>query len=238
MNYRQQILDALKAKFQGVSDSVLGRIADKLSKTVTSAEQVTTAVEGVTLQQLIDGYADSRATEAAQTAVNNYERNHNLKDGKPVEVQQPGGQQGQPAATVITPPTAGGADTVPAWAKTLTDGMTALTERLNNMEHSRTTETRKQQLANVISKLPENLRKSYERTAIDSLKDDEFTTLLGEITTEVDGIAAELNAKGAVFGKPAAGVGGGSQQNGQLSKEQEAAIAVREGKPKDGQQPF
>jgi hypothetical protein len=116
--------------------------------------------------------------------------------------------------------------------------MTALTERLNNMEHSRTTETRKQQLANVISKLPENLRKSYERTAIDSLKDDEFTTLLGEITTEVDGIAAELNAKGAVFGKPAAGVGGGSQQNGQLSKEQEAAIAVREGKPKDGQQPF
>jgi len=47
MNYRQQILDALKAKFQGVSDSVLGRIADKLSKTVTSAEQLTTAVEGV-----------------------------------------------------------------------------------------------------------------------------------------------------------------------------------------------
>ena len=70
---RQQILDALKAKFQGVSEKILGRIADKLAKTVTTAEQVATAVEGVTLQQLLDSYGDSRATEAQQTAVHNYE---------------------------------------------------------------------------------------------------------------------------------------------------------------------
>lgn len=37
---RKAILDALKAKFQGVSESVLNRIADKLCKTVTTAEQV------------------------------------------------------------------------------------------------------------------------------------------------------------------------------------------------------
>ena len=43
---RQQILDALEAKFQGVSEKILGRIADKLAKTVTTAEQVATAVEG------------------------------------------------------------------------------------------------------------------------------------------------------------------------------------------------
>lgn len=30
---RQLILNALKAKFQGVSESILGRIADKLCKT-------------------------------------------------------------------------------------------------------------------------------------------------------------------------------------------------------------
>ena len=51
MNYREQILEALKAKFQGVSADILNRIANKLSKTVTSAEQVATVVEGVTIDR-------------------------------------------------------------------------------------------------------------------------------------------------------------------------------------------
>lgn len=75
---RKAILDALKAKFQGVSESVLNRIADKLCKTVTTAEQVQTAVDGVTIQQVIEGYADSRVTEASQTAVHNYEQKYGL----------------------------------------------------------------------------------------------------------------------------------------------------------------
>lgn len=44
---RKEILEALRAKFAGISDAILGRIADKLAKTATTAEQVTTAVEGV-----------------------------------------------------------------------------------------------------------------------------------------------------------------------------------------------
>lgn len=51
---RKEILDALKAKFTGVSDAILGRIADKLAKTATTAEQVATAVEGVTFQQALE----------------------------------------------------------------------------------------------------------------------------------------------------------------------------------------
>ena len=77
---RKEILDALKAKFTGVSDAILGRIADKLAKTATTAEQVATAVEGVTFQQVLESYGDSRATEAQQTAVSNYEKKHGLKD--------------------------------------------------------------------------------------------------------------------------------------------------------------
>ena len=89
---RQQILEALKAKFSGVSEKILGRIADKLAKTVTTAEQVATAVEGVTFQQVLDSYGDSRATEAQQTAVHNYETKYGLKDGQKIE--NGGGQQG------------------------------------------------------------------------------------------------------------------------------------------------
>ena len=51
---RQLILDALKTKFTGVSEKILGRIADKLAKTVTTQEQVQTAVDGVQFQQVLE----------------------------------------------------------------------------------------------------------------------------------------------------------------------------------------
>ena len=58
-----KILDALKAKFTGVSDTILDRVAEKLAKTVTTEEEVKTAVDGVTFQQVLESYGDSRATE-------------------------------------------------------------------------------------------------------------------------------------------------------------------------------
>ena len=63
---RKELFEALKAKFPGVNANVLNRIADKLAKTVTTAEQVTTAVAGVTQEiiDIIESYGDSRATEA------------------------------------------------------------------------------------------------------------------------------------------------------------------------------
>ena len=67
---KDKILAALKAKFSGVSADILDRIAVMLAKTVTTEEQVATAVEGVTeeLINVIEGYGDSRATGAQKTA--------------------------------------------------------------------------------------------------------------------------------------------------------------------------
>ena len=231
----QLILNALKAKFQGVSDAVLSRIANKLAKTVTSQEQVATTVEGVTLQQVIDSYADHRATEAQQTAVQNYESKYGLKDGEkvtPVTVQQQGGQPtgGQP-----TQPTAGATET-PEWAKQLIEQNKALTDRIAKMEGQRTTDSRKQQLSTIIAKLPEQLRKPYERITLDSLSDEQFNTLVTEVTTEVEGIANDINSKGAVFGRPTANSGG--NQGNELTKEQQDAIAHRDGSVKGEGQPF
>ena len=231
----QLILNALKAKFQGVSDAVLSRIANKLAKTVTSQEQVATSVEGVTLQQVIDSYADHRATEAQQTAVQNYESKYGLKDGEkvtPVTVQQQGGQPtgGQP-----TQPTAGATET-PEWAKQLIEQNKALTDRIAKMEGQRTTDSRKQQLSTIIAKLPEQLRKPYERITLDSLSDEQFNTLVTEVTTEVEGIANDINSKGAVFGRPTANSSG--NQGNELTKEQQDAIAHRDGSVKGEGQPF
>ena len=227
---RKEILDALKAKFPGVSDSVLGRIADKLAKTATTAEQVKTAVEGVTIQQVIESYGDSRATEASNTArenaVKDYESRYGLKDGVKVTNNTNNGGE-QPTGGSATNPTGG--DETPAWAKTLL-------ERIGRLEASKTTETRKQQLNAIIGKLPETTRKAYERLPLDKYSDEEFTTMLGEVTTEVEGIVDETQARGGVFGKPSAT--GGTTQQTELTEAQKAAIAHRDGVPASGTQPF
>lgn len=231
---RQKIFDALKAKFPGVNANVLNRIADKLSKTVTTDEQVTTAVAGVTQEfiEIIESYGDSRATEAQQTAVHTYETKYGLKDGQKID----GGTGGQPGGTTVTTPPAGGTEQVPAWAQALIDQNKKVMERMDKMDIDRTTATRKQQLTSIIEKLPENLRKGYERIAVDNLSDEQFNTLVGEINTEVEEIVNDTRAKGAVFGKPSAQLGAGNQ-GGELTKEQQDAIAHRDSKPADGQ-PF
>lgn len=235
---KQKIFEALKAKFPGVNANVLNRIADKLSKTVTTEEQVTTAVAGVTKEfiEIIESYGDSRATEAQQTAVQTYEQKYGLKDGQKVE-NGGGSQGGQQGGGTVQQQNAGGTEQVPAWAQALIDSNKSITERLNKMDGERTTTARKQQLSTIIEKLPDNLKKAYERTPVDGLSDEQFNTLIGEITTEVEGIVNDNNVKGAVFGRPAAQNGRQTNQGNELTKEQLEAISHRDTKPADGQ-PF
>lgn len=228
---KKEILEALTTKFPGVSASILDRIATKLAKTVTTAEQVKTAVEGVTIQQVIESYGDSRATEASNTArenaVKDYETRYGLKDGVKTTQTTNGGEQ--PGNGSATNHQSGGEEQIPAWAQKLFD-------RLDAQDAARTTETRKQQLNAVISKLPETMRKAYERIPLDKYTEEEFSTMLGEVTTEVEGIANETAARGGVFGKPSANNGGTTKT--ELTEAQKAAISHREGIPASGEQPF
>lgn len=227
---KKELLEALTTKFPGVSASILGRIADKLAKTATTAEQVKTAVEGVTIQQVIESYGDSRATEASNTArenaVKDYESRYGLKDGVKTTTTTGGEQSGNGSGATTT---AGGADETPAWAKTLI-------ERIDRMETAKATETRTQQLNAIIGKLPENLRKAYERLPVDKYTEEDFSKLLGEITTEVEGIEDDAAARGGVFGRPNASTG--NQNKAELTKEQIDAISKREGAATGDGQPF
>lgn len=228
---KKEILEALTTKFPGVSASILDRIATKLAKTVTTAEQVKTAVEGVTIQQVIESYGDSRATEASDTArknaVQEYESRYGLKDGvKTTTTTTTGGEQA--TGSSATNPTTGGEE-VPAWAQKLINDFA-------EFKASKTTETRTQQLNAIIGKLPEPMRKAYERLPLDKYSADEFNTLIADITTEVEGIADDTAAQGAVFGKPSASTG--AQNKTELTEAQKAAISHREGIPAAGNQPF
>lgn len=238
----KELLDALKTKFPGVSESILNRIATKKANTVTTAEQVKTVVDGMTLQQVIDSYADYRATEATNTAVHNYETKYGLRDGAKIETPAP-----QPSVSVITPQPnqqttqpQGGAQpsAVEQMLQQLLDSNKKLTERLDKMDGDRTTASRKQQVADITAKLPENLRKPYERIALDGLTDEAFETLKGELTAEIDGIASSVAAKGVVFNRPSSPQGGATNPN-ELTKEQQDAISQRASATVKGEgQPF
>lgn len=230
---KEQILEALRAKFPGRSAVILGRIADKLAKTATTPEQVTTAVEGVTpeLIEVIESYGDSRATEASTTAVTNYEAKYGLREGKPTTPPAPTGEGNDNA------PKGQADESVPAWATSLVERVTALQNELNRRDAERTTTGRRQALEAIYGRLPEPLRKGYERISLDTLSDDEFTKLSADVTAEVGEIGQAFAAKGAVFSTPSAHHGGAGAQK-ELTKEQIEEINHRGGKPADGEQPF
>lgn len=238
--FYKEILEALKTKFTGVSENILSRQARKLEASVTAAEQVKTVVDGITLQQLIDSYADSRANEATQTAVHNYESKYGLKDGKALQQHQGDGVHNQqPPVTNQQTKQQGGAESqTDKLLQQLIEQNNKLTERLNRMDGERTTATRRQQLAEVTSKLPESIREAYNLISLDGMSEDDFKTLVGKVTTQVETIAKETQTRGAVFGRPGIGAGTSNVQGGELTPEQKAAIEHRASIPKAGEQPF
>lgn len=144
MNIYEQILAALKTKFQGVEDATLQRIASKKSEGVTDESKVNSIVEGISFQDVLNSYGDYRADGAQKTAISNYEKKHNIKDGKPVEETKP--QQPQtPAPTPQPKPV----EEVPAWAQSLIDSNKTLSEKLAAMDAKTKADIRYQQIDNV-----------------------------------------------------------------------------------------
>ena len=190
---KQTIIDLLKTKFEGVDESILSRIAEtKAAKAVKTEEEANAYVEGITLSHLLNSYGDIRSTEAQRTAVANYEKKYGIKDGKKVSTE------GDPN----TLGTGDDDDDTPAWAKKLMEDNAALRERLDTYDSEKRTSSRREKLNAIIGRLPASHRKGYERTTIDTLTDEEFTSTLESITAEVDEILKETNTAGLTFGAP------------------------------------
>lgn len=143
MNIYEQILAGLKTKFQGVEDATLQRIASKKAEGVTDESKVNSIVEGISFQDVLTSYGDYRADGAQKTAVSNYEKKHNIKDGKPIEEPKP--QDPQPTPTPQSNPT----EQVPTWAQSLIDSNKTLSEKLAAMDAKTKADERNQQIAAV-----------------------------------------------------------------------------------------
>lgn len=143
MNIYEQILAGLKTKFQGVEDATLQRIASKKAEGVTDESKVNSIVEGISFQDVLTSYGDYRADGAQKTAVSNYEKKHNIKDGKPIEEPKP--QDPLRTPTPQSKPT----EQVPAWAQSLIDSNKTLSEKLAAMDAKTKADERNQQIAAV-----------------------------------------------------------------------------------------
>lgn len=196
---KKQIIEKLSTKFVGVSESILDRIAAKLAKTITEESQIEAAVEAVTFQSVLESYGDSRATEATQTAVKNYETKYGLKDGKAAH-KEGEGEGEDPAKN-----TPEGGEQIPQWAKQMMEDNKALRSQLDSMNAEKLNAGRRSKVDAIVSKLPESLRAPYARIDVSSLSDEDFEAQLQSITTEVDGIASSIRTKGAVFSQPTFG---------------------------------
>lgn len=146
MNIQELILAGLQQKFAGADTATLTRIAAKKAEGITDETQVQSIVEGISFQDVLQSYGDFRAGNATKTAVLNYEKQHGIKDGKPVVVEQ-------------TPPPIPPKEEVPSWAQSLIESNKALSEKLASYEAKSAAQLRQD---NILAKakeygIPENL---------------------------------------------------------------------------------
>ena len=163
MTIFEQIFAGLQQKFSGVDTATLTRIATKKAEGVTDETKVNSIVEGISFQDVLTSYGDFRAGDARITAVANYEKKHNLKDGKPIENPEEKKDEKKDDKN----------DEVPAWAQALIDSNKTLSEKLSAYESEKAQAQRNSQISAVAKKygIPEFMLKDRnipENTDLDT----------------------------------------------------------------------
>ena len=163
MTIFEQILAGLQQKFAGVDTATLTRIATKKAEGVTDETKVNSIVEGISFQDVLTSYGDFRAGDARITAVANYEKKHNLKDGKPIENPEEKKEEKKDEKK----------DEVPSWAQALIDSNKSLSEKLTAYEAEKAQAQRNSQISAVAKKygIPEFMLKDRtipENTDLDT----------------------------------------------------------------------
>lgn len=156
MTIIEQILAALQRKFSGVDTAILSRIANKKGEGVTDESKVDSIVEGIGFQDVLNSYGDFRADGAASTAVKNYERKHNLKDGKVVD-------ETKPAPPPAPAPTNEPQDIAKLIADAVSAAVSPLSDKLTQFEAAKAKETRDEQILAKAQEygIPDTIAKRY-----------------------------------------------------------------------------
>ena len=142
MTIFEQILAGLQQKFSGADTATLTRIATKKAEGVTDETKVTSIVEGISFQDVMQNYGDFRAGQAQASGVSNYEKKYGLKDGKPIEDPEENKDEKKDEKK----------DEVPEWAQALIDSNKTLSEKLSVYEAEKAQAQRNSQISAVAKK--------------------------------------------------------------------------------------
>lgn len=214
---KEKLLALLKTKFPGVEDAALSRVATKKAETVTDESQLPTIVEGISFQDVLQSYGDYRAGDATTTAVTNYEKKHNLKDGKTITKEPEPGNP--PAGPKPTDPTDLQAQIIAAVAA----AVKPLSEEISSLKSEKKMTSDKETL---ISRFKgKGIDEEYYTVAMEgrSFENDEaMEAFAASVETGWGAYSQKLANDGlARLSKPA---GGSGPKDGEISSELKARI--------------
>lgn len=217
---KKKITAALATRFEGVDAKILSRIADRIlsDKTIESDDDVNSAVEEVTFADILKHYGDSRATEATKKAVSNYEKKHNLKDGKPIELeeQEDIDDDDPDNSTKKKSTSATQENEIAKLLKQMSAKMDEQAEEIKRLKLGKVAESREKILNDAIKDLKESQKKPYKRYTLDSFTDEEFNEFMDEIKGEVADLVKENKAASAAGFSPLIG---GQRHNNESDNE-------------------
>jgi len=195
----EQLLALLKTKFEGVQDAILKRVAEKFGKNISETateEELQGVVEGVTFQNVLEFYGDSRANEAANTAVVNYKK----KQGNETQTGQ---QQNQPTTLP---------DDTPEWAKSLIQQNQELSRKIEGLE-------KKERDKSLIETIRDKLTKDkkvpvsfFRNRPIQVSDESEIDSVVDQIAEDFSAFKKEMVEKGIVTEEPKRSFGSSSDK--------------------------
>lgn len=204
---KEKLLALLVAKFAGVPKATLERIAEKKAGSVTDEAQLQSITDGIDYGQIVQSEVDSKITEANKLAVLNYEKKHNLKEGKPVSTDTvPGNQIPDDISTIV--------------ANAVKTAVQPLQEKISSFEKKETFNTYLGRVKSTLSekKIPESF---WSKRALNVESDEQLTAVVTEIETDWTTFRQEQINAGVMIDKPASSTVAGSDGES-LAKQIEA----------------
>ena len=194
---KKRLIDAITA----------GRLAERAIKKgdpITNDDEVASAVEAISLSDVLKSVSDFSADDARKQ----YESKYNLKDGQPLEKKA----DPEPQKKEVKTEPEGKADVQKEVELAVAKIFGDLTKKLDTMgadiasfKTGRIVESRKQKLDKILKDLRDAQKKSYQRIPLDKMSDTEFDEFLTGVQEEVNDIVADNKALGAQVSAPLGG---------------------------------
>lgn len=189
---KEKLLALLVAKFVGVSEATLERIAAKKAGSVSDESQLQSITDSIDFGQILQSEVDSKITDSNKKAIQNYEATHKLVNGKPVVTDPP----------KTDPP----APDEPAWFKTYREKQDAETLALKQklegyeMKENQATLFAKAKAKLGDKKIPESY---WSKRNMSVQSEDQIEAVVTEIESDYNSFKQELINAGVIIDKPA-----------------------------------